>query len=68
MDWDDHGLAKKEGHLRPEWSDSEEGEVYTISLSEYNVDLLFSSFSSTLSNSEWRTVRNSFLAPDVDHD
>ena len=68
MDWDDYGLAKEEGHLRSEWSDSEEGEVHTISLSEYNIDLLFSSFSSTLSNSERRTVRNSFPAPDVDYD
>ena len=65
MDWADRGLAEEEGHLRPEWSDSEEGEVHTISLSEYNVDLLSSSFSSTLSNSERRKVRNSFPAPDV---
>ena len=35
------------------------------SLSEHNVDLLSSSFSSTLSNSERRKVRNSFPAPDV---
>ena len=65
MGWADCGLAKEEGHLRPEWSDSEEGEVHTISLSEYNVNLLSSLSSSTLSNSEQRKVRNSFPAPDV---
>ena len=65
MDWAVRGLAKEEGHLRPGWSDSEEGEVHTISLSEHNVDLLSSSFSSTLSNSELKKVRNSFPAPDV---